>query len=319
MAINIDTQDLVNYPGIVKRVTIDQESVVPQGYEGDEQFILSFSTSAYSDNANRTRIQDLYITYFKAGWCKSSGFSGTKFALDSTHNSLEIKIDSTASGISDGYYRITLEHNDGITIDGEVVAADMEVKIRALADELDTADVGYRLAFMNASVEFTGGRFWIISGSVSQYYSGNRKSAVKVRASSVNDCSEILGFNLNTNSEDIDSVNIKEALILNDYSATASGVGAITLSSTIGAQVNDCMVITDRVNYDYFQIDAIDSGTYIEFDRAKVTHDYEAGKAKVQLLREQDPDADPTLWFRDVDRITRHGIKTIINQIDFSS
>jgi hypothetical protein len=79
------------------------------------------------------------------------------------------------------------------------------------------------------------------------------------------------------------------------------------------------MVITDRVNYDYFQIDDISAGTYIEFDRTKVTHDYAAGKAKVQLLREQDPDADPTLWFRDVDRITRHGIKTMINQIDFSS
>lgn len=319
MAINIDTQDLVNYPGNVKRVTIDQESMVPQGYEGDEQFVLSFSTTAYSDNAARTRIQDLYITHFKAGWCKSSGFSGTKFALDSTHNSLEIKLDSTTSGVSDGYYRITLEHNDGITIDGEVVAADMETKIRALADELDTADIGYRLAFMNSTVEFTGGRFWIVSGSVSQYYSGARKSAVKVRASSVNDCSEILGFDLNTNSEDLDSVSIKEAIVLTDYVASASGTGSITLSATIGAQVNDCMIITDRVNSDYFQIDYISGGTYIEFDRTKVTHDYDAGKAKVQLLREQDPDADPTLWFSDVDKITRHGVKTIINQIDFSS
>jgi hypothetical protein len=42
MAINVDTQDLVNYPGTVKRVTVDQEQVVPSGYEGDEQFMLSF-------------------------------------------------------------------------------------------------------------------------------------------------------------------------------------------------------------------------------------------------------------------------------------
>jgi hypothetical protein len=318
VAINVDTQDLVNYPGNVKRVTIDQESVIPQGYEGDEQFMLSFSTTAYSDIDNRTAIQDMYITYFRAGWCKSSGFTGNKMELDSTHNSIEVKIDSTTSGISSGYYRITLDHDNGVPIDSEVVAADMETKIRALADTLATVDAGYRLAYMNASVEFTGGRFWIISGSVSQYYSGANKSAVRVRASSVNDCSEILGFNLSTASETIDSVGIKEAVVLTDYVA-ASGVGEITIDANIGAVVNDCMVITDRVNTDYFQIDTITNGTAITFDYTKVTNDYEASKAKVQLLREQDPDADPTLWFNDIDKITRHGVKTIINQIDYSS
>jgi hypothetical protein len=65
MSISIDTQDLVNYPGNVKRVTIDQESVVPQGFEGDSQFMLSFSTTAYSDITAKTKIQDLYVTDFK--------------------------------------------------------------------------------------------------------------------------------------------------------------------------------------------------------------------------------------------------------------
>lgn len=318
MAINVDTQDLVNYPGNVKRVTIDQESVVPQGYEGDEQFMLSFSTTAYSDIANRTAIQDMYITNFKAGWCKSSGFTGNKMALDSTHNAIEIKIDSTTSGIDSGYYRITLEHNDGVPIDAEVVADDMETKIRALADGLETADVGFKLAYMNAVVEFRGGRFWIVSGSLSRYYSGANKSSVRVRPSLVNDCSEILGFNLDTASESLDGVGIKEALVLTDY-ATASGIGQISISANIGAAVNDCMIITDRVNSDYFQIDSITGGTIITFDPTKVTHDYAAGLAKVQLLREQDPDADPALWFSDIDKITRHGVKTMINQIDYSS
>ena len=31
MAINIDTQDLDNYPGNVKRVTVDQDQIVPAG------------------------------------------------------------------------------------------------------------------------------------------------------------------------------------------------------------------------------------------------------------------------------------------------
>lgn len=319
MAINVDTQDLINYPGNIKRVTLDQESVVPQGHEGNEQFMLSFSTTAYSDNIARTNIQDTYITDFKAGWSKSSGFAGNKFALDLTHRSIEVKLDSTTSGISDGYYRITLEHNDGIPIDAEVVAADIETKIREIAGILEGDDAGFKLAYMNASVEFTGGRFWIVSGSLSSYYSGANKSSVKVRISSLYDCSDILGFNLSTDSEVTDSLAVKEAIVLTDHVVTASGVGVIAISANIGASVNDCMVITDRVNQDYFQITDITGGTVIEFDHSKVLHSYTQSKTKVQLLREQDPDADPTLWMAGIDKIARHGIKTIINQIDYSS
>lgn len=320
MALNIETQNLELYPGNVKRVTIDQEQVVPYNSEGDEKFTLSFSTTAYSDIANRTAISDLYVTSFKAGWCKSSGFAGTKIALDSTHNSLEIKIDSTTSGISDGYYRITLDHNNGIPIDGEVIAADMETKIRALADELDTADVGFKLAYMNASTEFTGSRFWIVSGSLSEYYSGSNKSAVNVRASSVNDCSALLGFNIPITSEAVDSLAVKEALVLTDFSgSTTSGTTTITINQNIGATVNDCLMITDGTSVDYFQASNVTGGTLIEFDGSNIDNDYTASAAKVQLLRAQDPDADPTLWFNDIDKITRHGLKTIINQIDYSA
>jgi hypothetical protein len=320
MALSIDTQDLVNYPGNVKRVSIDQESVVPQGYEGDEQFMISCSTTAYSDNTNRTAIQDYYITSFKSGWCKSSGFSGTKFALDSTHNSIEVKIDSTTSGISDGYYRVTLNHNDGIPIDASVVADDMETKVRAIADELADVDVGFRLAYMNSTVEFQNGRFWIVSGSTGEYYSGSNKSAVRVRASSENDCSEILGFDLSMSSEQMDSMSVKEALVLTDFAgSTISGTTSITISQNVGAVANNCMLITDGTNTDYFQIDSVSGGITITFDGSRVVNDYTASKAKVQLMKEQDPDADPALWFNDVDKIIRHGIKTIINQIDYSS
>jgi len=315
MAISIDTQDLLNYPGNVKRVTADQESLVPAGNEGDEAFMLSFSTTAYSDNVSRTRIQSYYITNFKAGWCKSSGFTGTKFALDSTHNSIEIKIDSTVSGISSGYYRVTLDHDNGVPMDGAVVAADLETKLRAVT--LDTGDAGYSLAYMNSSVEFSGGRFWIVSGSLSGYYSGANKSAVRVRASSVNDCSEILGFNLSTSSEVIAASLVKEALVTTAVSGTVST--QLTINQNVGAVDNDCMLITDGTNTDYFQITSVVGNTTINFEAAAVTNSYTASGAKIQLLREQDPDADPALWFNDVDKITRHGIKTIINQIDYSS
>ena len=317
MAINIDTQDLENYPGNVKRVTIDQQSLVPQGYEGDEQFMLNFSTSAYSDNVDRTRIQTSYVIGFKAGWSKSSGYTGTKFALDSTHNSLEVKIDSTTSGIDSGYYRITLEHNNGIPIDADVVAADMEAKIRAIADGLGSADIGYRLAYLNSVVEFIGSRFWIVSGSLSSYYSGANKSSVRVRASLVNDCSELLGFDLPTESEIIDSMSIKEALVLTTVSG--SGLQTITINQNVGADVNDCMLITDGTNTEYFQISDVTDGIYIEFDTDVLSNTYIASKSKVQLLRLQDPDADPSLWFDSVDKIIRHGVKSIMNQIDYSS
>ena len=319
MAINVDTQDLVNYPGNIKRVTADQESVVPQGYEGDEQFMSSFSTTAYSNIDTRTRIQTYYITSFKAGWCKSSGFKGTTFALDATHCSLEVKIDATTSGISDGYYRITLEHNNGLPINSEVVAADMETKIRALASSFGSADMGFKLAYMNAVVEFTNGRFWIVSGSLGKYYSGANKTSVRVRASAVNDCSSVLGFDIPSTSELMDSQSIKEALVLTTFSGSiVSGAGQITINQNIGATVDDCMLITDGTTTDYFQVESVVDGIIINFDGNTVHNDYIMNKAKVQLLREQDPDADPALWFNDIDKITRHGIKTIINQIDYS-
>ena len=58
MAINLDTQNLQEYPGVTKRVTLDQEQIVPYDNEGDEVFLLSFSTTAYSNNSSRTAIQD---------------------------------------------------------------------------------------------------------------------------------------------------------------------------------------------------------------------------------------------------------------------
>jgi len=320
LAINIDTQDLINYPGNVKRVTADQASIVPSGYGGDEQFVLNFSTTAYSDNVSKSRIQTYYITSFKAGWCKSSGFSGTKFALDSTHNSIEIKIDSTTSGISDGYYRITLNHNDGIPVDGEIIAADMEAKINDLSGTFGTADLGYKLAYLNSVVQFTGGRFWIVSGSLGQYYSGANKTSVRVRPSSTNDCSALLGFDLSMSSEVMDSASIKEAVVMTTFSGSLAPTGTtiMTINQSIGAAINDCVVITNGTDTEYLQITGTPTPNSIQFDAARVDHDYLAGSAKIQLLREQDPDADPALWFDSVDKITRHGVKTMINQIDYS-
>lgn len=326
MALNIDTQDLENYPGIVKRVTLDQEQIVPTGYEGDEQFMLSFSTTAYSDNIARTRIQDLYVTGFKAGWCRSSGFTGSsgKFNVLASANTLQVKIDATVSGSDgSGYYPIVLDYNlDSTPIAGEVIAADMETKIRALVNSLVTADAGLDMAYRNASVEYTGGKFWIISGTAGKYFSGSNRSSVKVIAGATNDASEVLGFNLSTDSESLASVAVKEALISQDYT-----VGNATLYIDTGTSVaqGDCMMITDGTNTDYFPVLGVATDTDITvpvsgtngFDG--ISNNYTASEAKVQVLKEQDPSATPTMYHSTIDSITRFGLKSIINQIDYSS
>ncbi len=317
MAINIDTQDLINYPGTVKRVTIDQSSIVSQGSEGDESYINLFTTSAYSNNTARTAIQDYYITDFKVGWCKSSGLLGSTFALSSTACNLAIKIDSTVSGTSgDGYYDITLEHEDGVAINGDVIAADMETKIRALADSLVTADTGFRLAYMNASVEFSGGKFWVNSGSVGANYTGSNKTSVDIKAADTNSAAAILGFNLKQTSEALASVEVHEALVTTNV--TISGTDSMTISTNIGASQYDCMLITDGTNTDYFQATSV-SSTTIGFNADLLSNSYTANEAKVQLLKETDSDAAPTMLLDTVDKICRHGVKSVLNQIDFSS
>lgn len=321
MAINVNTQDLENYPGIVKRITIDQTSLVPQGNEGDESYVLSFSTTAYSDNTARTAIQTLYVTDFKSGWCRSSGFAGTanKFALTASGNTIGVKIDNTVSGTSGtGYYDIVLDYNsNGTSIPGETVAADMELKIRALADNLNTADTGFRLAYMNASVEYSDGKFWIVSGSMDEYYTGSNKTAVSVVSGSSNDALAILGFDLAVTSEGFASTAVTEALVTSGY--TVSGT-TMAINQSLGASQYDCLMITDGVNTDYFQLTAAPiNGTTLIFDGSVISNNYTANSAKVQLLREQDPLADPYLWHSTIDAITRFGLKTIINQVDFSS
>lgn len=323
MAINVNTQDIDNYPGVVKRVTVDQEQFIPTGFAGDEQYAITISTSAYSDNTSNTAIQDLYIMEFDAGWCKSSGLRGTggKFALDASNNSLKVKMDATISGTDgNGYYTIVLDHNNGLGIAGSAVAADMEEKIRSIT--VETGDAGYQLSYTNATVEFIDGKFWIVSGSIGRYYSGTYRSSVDVQPAATNDCTTILGFDVPVRSEVIDSQSVAETLIAADYTG---GTTPLQLTSAAGITIGDCLAITDGVNTEYFPVLAI-SGTNITvpitgtngFDG--ISNNYvTASGAQVQLLKMQDPDVRPLTYFDSVDSLVRYGLKNIINQIDYSS
>jgi len=322
MAINIGTQDLENYPGNSKTVTIDVASLVPTGYEGDEQIVLRVYTNAYSNNTNRTAIQDLYITEAKSGWIKSSGFKGSVFQLDSTHNTFRISLDTTVSGYTgDGWYNVELAHSNGSSLPGNQVAADMETKIRAIpfGNQWSTADDGYVMAYINCSVEFSDGKFKIISGSISDSYSGLDKSAVAVSSGITNDCADLLGFDMSMSSEELDGVRIKEAELLTNYTA---GGSILYTSGGTGAQVGDAMAIKSAgpsPSLEYFIVgDLNPSGSDITIS-GTLQNNYVAHQAKVQLLRMNDPEFEPTSPYGNVDSIARYGIKNMVNQIDYSS
>jgi len=325
MALNVDTQDLVNYPGTVKRVAIDTASLVPQGYEGDEKIVMTGSTTAYSDNDTRTAIQDLYITYFKAGWSKSSGFAGSngKFDLDATHYNMMVKIDNTTSGTDGlGYYEIALDYNiDSTPISGGAIAADIETKIRALT--METADTGYSLAYKNCSVEYTNGKFYIVSGSIAQFYTGSNRSSVRVKAGSTNDCTKELGFDMDTNTELLDAVSVKEAALGANYTTDTT---PMTVGAGTGVVAGDCLLITDGVSTDYFTalagttdtsivVPTVGVNSYVGIANSYTT----ISGSKVQILREQDPEGFPTMWYNDMDAIGRWLVKSLVNQIDYSS
>jgi len=329
MALNVDTQDLENYPGTTKRVTVDQDSIVPVGFDGDEQFVIKVSTSAYSDNTSRTAIQDMYITDFKCGWCKSSGFTGTggKFDVDSTHYRLAVKIDNctTTSGSDTGqtgYYDINLAYNqDDTPITGEAIADDMQTKIRAL--NLHTADTGYELSYTNATVEYINGKFKVVSGSMSGYFTGTNRSSVKVINTTYSGCANQLGFNLPIDSETLAGFSVKEAAISQNYTADST---PLYISAGTGVAAGDALMIKDGVNVDYFTAisgttdTAVVVPTMSVHNHTGISHNYTTTSgARVQILREQDPEAGPAIHHDDVDAVVRFGVMSMVNQIDYSS
>ena len=326
MAINIDSQDLENFPGTTKRVTVELSSIVPINNEGDETFVLTTTTRGYSNNENRTVIPDLYLTNMKAGWVKSSGFAGSsgKFFLDDTHKSLDIKMDATVSGSAgDGYYTITLTPNDDLTpVPGEVVAAELELKIRALVDSLEDVDVGFAASYRNASVEYKNSKFHIVSGSIGNYYSGNLRSSVAVRASSSNSCLKELGFDLPTSSHHLSNTAVKETLLNSSYTVDTD---TLNINTGTGATAGHAFLITDGTNEDYFTAlsGTTDSSIKVATSAANgftgIANSYIGGEARIQLLREQDPESIPNSWYTSIDQLVRYGIKAMINQIDYSS
>jgi hypothetical protein len=257
---------------------------------------------------------------------KSSGFVGTggKFTIGASSKQLKVKLDNSAGASGGGgFYTISL--TEGINLTGDAIAGDMEAKIRALPDDDSwiTNDDPYKLAYMNCSVEYKDGKFWIISGSMSPYYTGTLRSSVEVMKASSDTCYDILGFNLSISSKVVAGVSVKEVLLGNNYT---TGTTPMVIAAGTGVQGGDCLMITDGTNTDYFTaisgtidtnvvVATITNNSYVGVANSYTT----ASGTKVQILREQDPEQVPASYYDTIDSVVRWGIKSIANQIDFSS
>jgi hypothetical protein len=313
MARNVTVYDLENYPDNSKTVTIDQQSVVPTGYAGDEQWVLSFVTSAYSNNTNRTAIQDIWVEEMATGWYKSSGLVslGASINIGATNKVLGINIDN-----SSGWYYVQLTED---TYGPNSLATHIEDQIRAVPDTGLWNSNDDTLAYKNAQVEYANGKFKIISGTVSDYYTGTNRTSVAVTYSGTDTLYYDLGFDLGIGSYEIASTDIKESSVTSTCGPSST---AIPINTMTGLVAGDPIAITNKTTTDYVIAQPGTTTTNIVIISGSLNNTYTVSgtyAAKVQKLRIQDPDQQPVMYHNNVDSITRWGIMSIANQIDFSS
>jgi hypothetical protein len=309
MATNITVKDLDNYPDISKTITVDQKTLVPTGAQGDEKWVLSFITSAYSDNANNTAIQDIYVQEFSTGWIKSSGLVnlGSGVIISSGTKSFEISIDGSSF-----YDTILTEETYTLTSLADHIQSVIRGIPTASGSGWSASDD--QLAFKNVMVEYDG-KFKIISGNVSEFYAGTNKSSVDVRANGVDLLYKTLGFDLGTSSETIATRDVKESLVVTSCGPTST---AVIVNTMTGLAAGDPIAIVDDSNTEYFIAASGTSTNNIVIASGTLINSYTGSEAKIQKLRLQDPDQEPVNYHSTVDSIMRWGIMSTLNQIDFS-
>jgi len=317
MAINVNVYDLEGYPENSKTVTLDLLNIVPVGAQGDEKFVLTCKTNAYSNYTNKTTINDIFIQEFLCGWGKSSGFKGAVFTITvASNDKLRVKIDNASNGVNSGYYEITLE--PGVNLTGDAIATDIQAKLRALT--LDTGDSGKQLGYTNCRCSFTHSRFVIKSGTISKLLSGSSASSVEVFATVFGaSANETLGFDLPVESKMLAGTDIREVVVASPYT---SGTSPLTVVTGLDITDGDSMYITDGTNIDYF---TVISGTETSMEVAVsgihgfdgIAHNYVSG-SKVQKLRYSDPEYKPESCLDSIDDALTWGILSLANQIDYS-
>jgi len=304
MAINETTQDAINNPGNTKTVTLDLTKQVYADSEGDEQYALTLSTTATS-KITAGSIANTYIRDVKVGYSKSRKISGP-FNIDGTKNQLRISIDGSTSRT------ITLTSGTGLTPND--VVNDLQAQISSLAGTggLEEGNLG----FLNADVEFIEGRFRILSGSVSDTFTGIAKSSVSVLSGVVSDATSYLGFNIPVQSEALASKSSAETIVVSGF--TASGT-TLALESVIGCNSGEAFTITDGVSREYFIATAVTSGnSTLTVTSGTINNNY-AINSVVQKIFERDPDSSVPNPLTTVDEIMRFSLKNVVNQIDYTT
>lgn len=302
MVINETTQDAINNPGNTKTVSLDIVKNVFADSEGDEQYALLLSTTATS-KLNAGAIANTYLRDFVVGYSKSRKVNGP-FTIDGTNNQLQISIDGSAS------VEITLTPGTGLT--PENIVDDLQTQISSLS-AVGEPEEG-NLAFLNADVDFVEGRFRILSGSISDTYTGNAKSSVAV-TSGANDVSVLLGFDIPIESEALASKTPAESITISGY--TTSGT-VLALESVTGLNAGEAFTITDGINREYFIATAVTSGSAeLTIDSTALSNSYSAGSV-VQRIFERDPDIVLASPIKTVDEVMKFSLKNVVNQIDFT-
>jgi hypothetical protein len=330
MAVNVSVYDLVNYPDNSKTVTVDIKQVTPIGYEGDEQWVVSCVTTAYSNNTDRTAIQDIYIQNMRQGWLKGMEASGPFTITSGTNAGFEIKLDADP----------TWRHIDipTDTYTGDALADWLETEIRALNSVVSST---YQLAYMNMSVKYEDGRFQFVSGSASEDFIGANRSSVAINADTLDKpgpggqdpCAHTLGLDFPSTSESLATFAAKEGRVDGSYTAGNTtlntkeyGWDATTFSGAVYAITSDLVeeggFENSTVTYEYFIcVGGSPSAMTIRGAHASggLLNNYDPDDKIVMFDGPQDPQAVPTAWNSEVDGVVRWGIKSIANQIDYSS
>jgi hypothetical protein len=302
MATNISVYDLLNYPDNNKTITLDLKSVVGLGYGGDERWVVQSFSSATASGSSA--IQDVFADSIKIGWCKSSGIPSGPYAITHAAKCIKVAIDESISGGVD----ITLPPGE-IAKSGDEVAADIQEALRNTT--LTGLAKAGNLSYLNACCYYENRKFIITSGSMAKVFSGTGRSSVRVAAASSLDASVLLGFDITTSSEELDSTTINESYV---YPSGVVANTTVNLASVADISVGDCLAFKKLDGtYLYRYVDSKGASDVVV--NTAITA---AAGTRVQVMRFQDADAEPPSFYTDIDSAVRHIIAGLTNQINFA-
>lgn len=301
MATNISVYDLQNFPSAVKTVTVDLKKVTPVGAYGDDKWVLNATTGATASGS--VTIQGSFVDHMKVGWCKSSGVVSEPFTIDATHNSMKVAIDEAIASAA----TIVLSISD-TPVAGDSVAADIESKLNALT--VDDGDKEGNLSYLNAKCYYENGRFVILSGGLSDTYTGTGRSSVSVTVGASNDVASTLGFDIN-----FDSVTLAgQTRAVTYVTSLVSSSTTVPLSSVSNFAEGDCVGFKTAAGNTYYRyVDSVSDPNIVVNTAISL-----ASGSVAQLLKTADPDGTPASYYTRIDDLMRHSIDLLVRQINFA-